>query len=156
MDLALDWELVADGVMGGVSQGALTFEEIGGRKAARLTGRVSLENNGGFLQMAADFAGGGLFDASGYSGLALEVFGNAERYDTRLRTDALSRPWQSFRTSFIAPEEWQWVHLPFPSFQPHKTDAVFDPARLRRIGLVAIGRAFDVDLAVSRVRLVEQ
>jgi hypothetical protein len=139
--------------MGGVSRGALSFEEVAGRDAARLTGRVSLENNGGFLQMAADFAGGGRYDASGYSGLALEVLGNGEAYDIRLRTDALSRPWQSFRTSFVAPGDWQWVHVPFGTFEPHKTDAAFDPARLRRIGLVAVGRAFEVDLAVSRVRL---
>jgi hypothetical protein len=43
-------------------------------------------------------------------------------------------------------------HLPFAGFVPHRTEVPFDPARLRRIGLVAIGRAFEADLAVAELR----
>ncbi|WP_367179864.1 CIA30 family protein [uncultured Tateyamaria sp.] len=119
----------------------------------RLTGDVSLDNNGGFVQIAFDLADGEVFDASGYTGIALNVLGNGETYDLRLRTDALTRPWQSFRTEFVAPDTWTTIELPFSVFEAHRTDATFDPARLRRIGILAIGREMQADIAVSDVRL---
>lgn len=48
--------------------------------------------------------------------------------------------------------EWQSLRLPFADFVPHRTDAPFNLARLRRLGIVAIGRAFTADLALSGVR----
>ncbi|MEM8655118.1 MAG: CIA30 family protein [Pseudomonadota bacterium] len=154
LDLTPDWEYVADTVMGGVSTGQANLDEVAGRAAVRLTGSVSLENNGGFVQIAFDLADGGLFDASDYTAIALDVRGNGAAYDLRLRTDALTRPWQSFRTEFVAPQAWTTVVLPFSQFEAHRTDATFDPARLRRIGVLAIGREMHVDIAVSRVRLL--
>ena len=147
IEMNLEWQLVADTVMGGVSTGAVRWDD--NRQVATLTGDVSLENNGGFVQMAADFRDGrALFDASGFDGVTLEVKGNGEVYDLRLRTDALSRPWQSFRTDFTAPESWTTVRVPFTNFEPHRTDARFDPARLRRVGILAIGRAFQAEVSV--------
>lgn len=52
--LELEWELVTDRVMGGVSNGRIEQTVINGRTAIRMTGRVSLDNNGGFIQIAAD------------------------------------------------------------------------------------------------------
>ncbi|WP_050928753.1 CIA30 family protein [Aestuariivita boseongensis] len=147
MKLDLNWEFVADTVMGGVSTGHVTWDDA--HQVARLTGEVSLENDGGFVQMAADLSPErGLFDASGFDGIALELRGNGEVYDLRLRTDALSRPWQSFRTEVTAPETWACLHIPFDRFEPHRTDAAFDPARLRRVGILAIGRVFTADVSV--------
>lgn len=148
-----DWEYVADTVMGGVSRGQATQEVVAGRAAIRLTGAVSLDNNGGFVQIAFDLADGDVFDASGYTGIALDVLGNGEVYDLRLRTDALTRPWQSFRAEFAAPATWTTVRLPFTAFEPHRTQAGFDPAGLRRIGVLAIGREMQADIAVTDVRL---
>lgn len=154
MELAPDWEFVADTVMGGVSQGSLKREQVAGRAATRLEGRVSLDNNGGFVQMAFDLLpDGGPFDASDYSGLELDVYGNSERYDLRLRTDQLTRPWHSFRTQFEAPPSWTTLRIPFADFEAHRTNEIFDPARLRRIGVLAIGRVFNADIAVSALRL---
>ncbi|MBY5934223.1 CIA30 family protein [Tateyamaria omphalii] len=152
MVLTPDWEYVADTVMGGVSSGQAVIEVVEGREAVRLTGAVSLENNGGFVQIAFDLAGGGAFDASGYAGVALDVLGNGESYDLRLRTDALTRPWQSFRSEFVANEAWTTIRIPFTAFEAHRTDASFDPSRLRRIGILAIGREMQADIAVSGVR----
>ena len=147
----LNWEFVADTVMGGVSTGKVTWDADS--KVARLTGDVSLENNGGFVQMAADFADGRqLFDASGYDGVELELRGNGEVYDLRLRTDALTRPWQSFRTDIVAPAEWAVVRVPFTAFKAHRTDANFDASRLRRVGILAIGRVFSADVSVRSFR----
>lgn len=147
------WEVILDGVMGGVSSGRLTRETVQGRAALRLQGQVRLENNGGFVQIALDLApGGGPVDASGWTGIELEVFGNAEPYALHLRTTAATRPWQSWRHGFTALPEWQRLRLPFAGFVPHRIDTPLDPAQLRRIGLIAIGRAFQADVSLGAVR----
>lgn len=152
--LTPDWEYVADRVMGGVSTGQIAAIGDGARAATRLTGTVSLDNNGGFVQMAFDLReDGGVVDASAYTGVAITVRGNGETYDLRLRTDQLTRPWQSFRTDFTAPAEWTTLRVPFDAFQSHKTDATFDPARLRRIGVLAIGRVFEAEVSVAEIAL---
>lgn len=148
-----DWQLLSDAVMGGVSSGRMTQEMVAGRKAIRLSGDVSLENNGGFIQIALDLMpSGGTVDASGYTGIAVEVSGNGEAYGLHLRTPDIARPWESYRQSFRAEPEWREVRLPFSGFVPHRIDVPLDVRRLRRLGLVAIGRAFTADLAVSGVR----
>jgi hypothetical protein len=152
LKLLPNWEYVSDRVMGGVSTGRLTFGRFHGRDGARLTGRVSLENNGGFLQMALDVSPDGRsMDVSGWQGIEIEVRGNGETYDIRLRTAQLTRPWQSFRAEMKAQREWQTLRIAFTDFVPHRTDEVFDPAHLRRIGVLAIGRVFEADVAVAGV-----
>jgi Complex I intermediate-associated protein 30 (CIA30) len=147
------WQLVTDRVMGGVSDGALVRETVSGRPALRMRGDVSLENNGGFVQMALDLApDGGVIDASAWTGIELDVIGNDEDYGVHLRTDAVERPWQSYRQSFRAAAAWRTVQLAFADFVPHRIDVPLDVRRLRRIGLVAIGRTFSADLAVGGVR----
>lgn len=154
MDLAPNWEFVADTVMGGVSRGSVESVVVAGRMATRLTGRVSLDNNGGFIQMATDLADDGrILDASRWSGLELDVTGNGETYELRLRTDQLLRPWQSYRTEFRAQAGWHRLRFPFAAFAPHRTETPFDPARLRRIGVLAFGREFEADIAVAGLRL---
>lgn len=146
------WALITDRVMGGVSNGNLTRTEVHGRPALRMTGGVSLANNGGFVQMALDLApGGGAVDARGWAGIEVDVLGNGESYGLHLRTTDMLRPWQSFRQGFVAPPLWQTLRLPFAGFAPHRTEAAFAPDRLRRLGLVATGRAFAADLAVARI-----
>jgi len=120
-----------------------------------MRGDVSLENNGGFVQIALDLSpdGGGV-DASTWSGIELDVFGNGQAYAVHLRTDALTRPWQSYRQTFTADPEWRTVQLRFDHFVPHRTDVRLDTHRLRRIGVVAMGRAFACDLAVGGLRFM--
>jgi Complex I intermediate-associated protein 30 (CIA30) len=147
------WQLVTDRVMGGVSDGTLVRESVSGRPALRMRGDVSLENNGGFVQMALDLApDGGVVDASSWTGIELDVIGNDEDYGVHLRTDAVERPWQSYRQSFRAGAAWRSVQLAFADFVPHRIEVPLDVRRLRRIGLIAIGRAFTADLAVGGVR----
>jgi len=154
MDLHPDWEYVADAVMGGVSSGRMSREIFRGREATVLRGKISLQNNAGFIQIAFDLrSDGSAFDASAWGGIALDLCGNGETYDIRLRTDALNRPWQSYRTSVIATEYWQTHVVRFDAVAPHRTDLAFDPRGLRRIGILAIGREFEAEIAVAGVRL---
>lgn len=144
------WRLVSDQVMGGRSDGTLEWSHLNGRDCLRMRGTVTTENNGGFLQMARDLAGGNVFDASDYTGVLLEVAGNGERYNLHLRTDGLWFPWQSYRQSFVAQPEWREIRLPFSEITAYRTDKVFRPEKLVRVGLVAIGRNFEADLCLSR------
>ena len=147
------WQLVTDQVMGGTSSGTFVREIVGGRQAIHMRGNVRLENNGGFVQIGLDLAPDGkAVDASSWIGIELDVLGNGEEYNMHLRTLDLNRPWQSYRHGFMAATSWQTVRLPFGSFIAHRTDAPLDLRRLRRVGLVAIGRAFSADLALSGIR----
>jgi hypothetical protein len=146
-ELMPDWGFVADDVMGGVSAGRMTQEIVLGRRAHRLQGEVSLDNDGGFIQMAADLPG-----AAGWDGIRLDICGNGESYDLRLRTDDLTRPWQSFRVDAVAQAEWRSVTFPFTAFTAHKHDKPFAAAALRRIGILAVGRVFCADVAVANLR----
>lgn len=147
------WEMIGDRVMGGVSLGAMTRETLQGRTALRLKGVVSLENNGGFVQIALDLDQHGQpIDASAWSGIEVDVIGNGESYNLHLRTADVLRPWQSYRSSFRADGHWQTHRLAFAAFEPHRINAPLDLTTLRRIGIVAIGRAFEADLAIGGIR----
>ncbi|KUO56369.1 MAG: NADH:ubiquinone oxidoreductase [Alphaproteobacteria bacterium BRH_c36] len=149
---AARWQVFTDQVMGGVSRGSASVETVAGRPAIRMRGSVSLDNNGGFVQISRDLApDGGPVDASGFSGIEVTVSGNGERYNVHLRTAQTRRPWQSYRHEFIAAPTWQKLQFPFAGFTLHRIEAALDLGTLRRIGLVAIGREFDADLSVSRV-----
>jgi hypothetical protein len=139
--------------MGGLSAGSLARTEWRGRACLRLTGDVSLANDGGFVQAALDLSpGGGAVDASGWDGIALTVAGPEEAYNLHLRTTDISRPWQSFRAGFTVGPEWREVRVPWAGFAAHRTAARFDPSRLRRIGIVATGRAFRADVMLADLR----
>jgi hypothetical protein len=147
------WKAVTDTVMGGMSSADLKPAVIEGRNCLRLTGQVSLENNGGFVQASLDLSRSGLLDASSYAGIEIEVFGNGESYNMHLRTDDTRIVWQSYRAGFQAKPCWQNLRLPFDSFQPHRTDKPFDKSKLRRLGVVAIGREMQADICIARLSL---
>jgi hypothetical protein len=50
------WRFFTDQVMGGVSSGGVDFATEDGHAFARMTGRVSTANRGGFIQMRLDLA----------------------------------------------------------------------------------------------------
>ena len=150
--LGTPWQALSDQVMGGISKASLSYDILEDRACLRLGGEVRLENNGGFIQMALNLTSTGeLFDASNYTGLRLSVLGNGENYSIHLRTADNRRPWQSYRSTFEAVRSWETIEIPFESFTPYRLKNPLDITRLRRIALIAIGRAFDADLAISRL-----
>lgn len=150
--LGTPWRGVSDQVMGGLSEASIVRERIDGHACLRLTGDVRTENNGGFIQatlsLAEDDSG---VDASGFTGLRITVRGNGELYSLHLRTPDTARPWQSYRVRFETNKDWQTLDLAFSAFAPYRIDTPMDTSRLRRLGLVAIGREFSADLAISRL-----
>jgi hypothetical protein len=154
--LGTRWRLVTDTVMGGVSRGRLDPAAVEGRACLRLSGEVSLENSGGFVQAALDLAPAGWLDARGYQGVELEVFGNGEDYNLHLRTADTRVVWQSYRAAFRAGPRWQTLRLPFAAFVPYRIDRPLDLGTLRRLGVVAIGREMRADLCIGRVALYRE
>ncbi len=147
------WRLVSDRVMGGVSAGRTEVTDRAGRACLRMLGDVSLENNGGFIQIVSDITEAERPAFRDGHGVELDVYGNDESYNVHLRTEGMRYPWQSYRASFLAVSRWQTIRLPFADFQPHRVDGELQQARVQRIGVVAIGRAFAADLCVAGVRV---
>lgn len=75
------WQIVNDGVMGGISQSEIFFNESGG---LIFRGTVSLDNNGGF---ASSRRSAESYNLDGYSGMLLQVRGDGKDYQLRVRTD---------------------------------------------------------------------
>lgn len=145
------WQLVTDGVMGGISRGSLTRTSHDGKACVRLSGVVSTANNGGFIQMAQSIppADAAVLDA--YTGIRVVLSGNDQRYNLHLRTTDLTLPWQSYRMGMDVTQGWQTVDFPFTEFTAYKTASPLVPTRLSRVGIVAIGRDFDADVCVAEV-----
>jgi hypothetical protein len=147
------WYLVTDGVMGGISMGKLSLDTIENRPCLRMQGDVSLENNGGFIQLALELTDDMLKNSVDITGVMFEVYGNDEQYNIHLRTRNITLPWQSYRASFTAPSEWKTLYVPFAEFIPYRVDEDLDISQLTRIGIVAIGREFSADLCIGKLGL---
>lgn len=142
------WLSITDQVMGGVSRAQLQQSERNGSACTCLTGRTSLENNGGFVQMKLDV--GRAQALPHFRGLFLELYGPAHEYDLRVKTTQLEKPWQSFRHRLRVEPRWTRFLVPYADLHAHRTDANLDPALIRSLAVVAIGEAFDVDVCVRR------
>ena len=150
--LGTEWRLFTDRVMGGVSDATSGLETIEGRRCMRLQGRVSLENNGGFIQVALSLAlGGRPFNASEFKGVRIWSRGNGRTYHIHLRTAQTRLPWQYFTAAFEAGPDWRPSELPFDQFEAENLRAKLDTRGLERIAVVAIGEESEADIAVSRL-----
>lgn len=82
------WSGFTDRVMGGRSDGNLSREKYCGREANVLRGHVSLENNGGFIQMATNLAlhqaEKDTVDASSFDGIEMDILCKADDNDHAL------------------------------------------------------------------------
>lgn len=142
------WTVVSDKVMGGVSSGALQQGERHNSACTCLTGRTSLENNGGFVQMKLEIKPDWL--RADYRGLFIELCGATHDYNLHVKTNQLSKPWQSFRHTVSVEPQWTRFVVPYTQLRAHRTDAELKPADIRSVAVVAIGTAFDVDVCVRR------
>ena len=141
--------LITDKVMGGVSQGELKWSRHNETPCLSLTGDVSTDNNGGFIQAAMDIDAKQLGKLTMDDGIMLKVRGNGERYNVHLRTSVLWFPWQAYRATFKTDEDWQTITIAFKEFTPYKTSSQLTPEKIKRIGVVAIGRDFKADICLS-------
>lgn len=139
------WRFFTDGVMGGVSSGQVTFIQEGDQAHAHLTGQVSTENNGGFIQMRTDLPDGA---PQGAIGVRLVVRGNDQRYFVHLRTSGTVLPWQYYQAAFDVTHNWSEVRLPFDSFRRSGPPirAVPRAQSLSSVAVVAYGRDHEAEV----------
>jgi hypothetical protein len=144
------WRFFTDGVMGGVSTGQVAFVQEDGRTHARMTGRVSTANRGGFIQMRLDLAGPPL---AGATGVRLVVRGNDQRYFVHLRTSGTVLPWQYYQAGFEVTRSWTEVRLPFEAFRASGAllRSVPRPGSLTSLAVVAYGRDHEAEIEVREV-----
>ena len=109
---AAAWYAVDDVVMGGVSRSGFDLSEPG---IARFSGRVSLENGGGFASVRTPPRD---WDAAGATAFVLRVRGDGRSYKLTVRTgDGFDGV--QYQARFAPPAgEWTEVRLPVASFVP--------------------------------------
>jgi len=141
-----NWAYLADTVMGGVSQGGAEFS--GG--ALRLTGQVSTQNNGGFIQVRTRVDPS---EVNSKTGIKIKVKGNGEFYYLHIRNASARLPWHYYTVNFKTTEKWEEITIPFEDFEK---SATFMPKKLkadtiRTIGLVAYGKNHNADVSISNL-----
>ena len=143
------WLYFADTVMGGQSTGIVNFEQSGQTHYARLTGNVTTENNGGFIQIRKKISG----LSKDIIGLRLEAKGNNQTYHVFLRTSGTILPWQYYKAEFAVKKTWRKLEIPIVNFERSSgfLSKKINPETIKSIGLVAFGRDFTADLMVSEV-----
>jgi NADH dehydrogenase [ubiquinone] 1 alpha subcomplex assembly factor 1 len=133
------WEEVNDLVMGGLSAGRVAVAD----GKAIFSGRVSLENFGGFASVRSLPRE---FDLVGCDGLIVRVRGDGRRYRLRLKTDDEYEGIAYQATFFTEPDQWLEARISFEEFFPVfrgrlvKGAPALDPARVRRIGFMIADR----------------
>jgi len=147
------WCFVTDKVMGGVSEGSLEFIKEDNTYFYRMTGELSLENNGGFIQFRTKLENHPA-DKS-FNGVRIRVRGNDNEYSIHIRTKYLLLPWQYYESSFKATNQWTTIELPFSSFNKSN---FYQPSSvssrdIKTIGIVAIGREFNAEIDLASIEL---
>jgi len=148
------WRGFSDRVMGGISTAQLDNAQLAGRGCIRLTGNVTRENNGGFVQMALYFGRDyAEFDASDYKGLDLLVYGNNEDYNLHVRTSDCGWHDESYRMTFFAKPEWHRIRIPWDAFEANKVAKPLDSSQLQRVAVLGWMREFQADIALAEISL---
>jgi hypothetical protein len=104
------WQVVDDGVMGGVSQGQFSISDNG---HGVFEGHVSLENNGGFSSLRYRFTP---VDISKFDTLEIKVKGDGKRYQMRLKNKPSDS--HNYVYYFDTSGEWQIIRIHLESFYP--------------------------------------
>ena len=144
------WRFIADTVMGGISTGNVSFLAENKDTYARMTGNVSTENNGGFIQFRMKLPSP---LPKSVVGLRLVVRGNDQKYFMHLRTTGTFLPWQYYQAGFEVSQYWSEVRLPFEAFKASGNflRAVPQPESLKSVGIVAFGRDHEAEIEVREV-----
>jgi hypothetical protein len=154
LDNPARWSLITDQVMGGVSSGEKTTGDDKAGAYVGLTGLVSTQNNGGFIQIRHNLEA---YDLTGKKAVKLTVSGNNERYYVFIRTKTLLLPWQFYAADFRATPEPSEVVLPLANFERSNfyMRRQFKPENIKSIGIVAYGRDHKADIKVHGVGFTE-
>ena len=155
--IGTEWEGFTDRVMGGRSDMSAGVRDTDSGPALRMTGTVSLENNGGFIQVRLKLTEDGTFDARPYTGIAIEARGTGDHYYIHLRNARTRFPWAYYAAPLPVTEEWRRIEIPFERFEGESMlgGNKIDVGRLRSVAVVAAKAEFDADIWVRSISLYE-
>ena len=144
------WKFIADTVMGGISSGELSFSVDDNANFARMVGKVSTENNGGFIQFRRSVING---LPAKTKGLKLSLRGNGQKYFVHIRTKGTFLPWQYYQHSFMANEDWSETTMLLNEFRNSGVllRKTIDPKSIKSIGIVAFGRDHEAEIDVRKI-----
>lgn len=107
----LEWGVVNDDVMGGVSTSRISVSE---NNTLLFTGNVSLENNGGFASLRSPLND---YDLSNYEGFLIKLKGDGKDYSLSFRQTNYFTGY-NYNLRFKTEESvWQVIKLPFKDFK---------------------------------------
>ena len=147
------WDFITDRVMGGISYGKVEYQKINNQTTAIITGKVSTENNGGFIQIRRNL---NKIDLSGSKKVKIISKGNNEKYYIHLRTSMTILPWQYYQSSFMAGDKFGISFLPIEGFKRSSflLPSKINPKNIKSIGIVAYGKNYDVNLFVKEIGFI--
>ena len=145
------WSFFTDGVMGGLSQGKAIISSDDGIPCYKMTGDVTTENNGGFIQIRTNLRPS--IEVKKYEGIYLKVKGNNQKYSVHVRTPLSIAPWQYYSYSFYLEKKWIEIKAPFNKF---KRSNQYQPKNLseqkiKTLGLVAGFNDFYADICLAEI-----
>jgi peptide methionine sulfoxide reductase msrA/msrB len=148
------WEFITDDVMGGKSTGDMDMVEEDEDKMLHMSGKLSLENNGGFIQVRRPISEGSkYFDASGYAGVRVKVKGDGNEYAVHLRSRGTWLPWQYYEAKFQTTGQWQDIKIPFEQFKPYYLKRELNTSKLKTVALVALKEKFEPDIYLREIAM---
>jgi len=146
------WESFADRVMGGKSElvPPAVIDADGG-KALLLAGKV-ITKGGGFIQVRLKHDDG-LFDASGYAGVEIEVDARTpSSWYVFLRTKDNLFPWSYYGASISPTPQKSVIRIPFSAFKAESTGRkAVRTEFLSSVALVAAYEDFNAYMRIYRV-----
>lgn len=148
------WTGITDRVMGGKSDILVSRVSDSEADYIRMTGNVSLEKNGGFIQIRQDLSTSErVFDGSAFTGIRLNVRGLGSNYYIFLRTSNTVLPWQHFSAPIQVKPDWQIVEIPWESFKKgdYGNWGKLKPHKLKSLAIVAYGEAFEAQIDIQEI-----
>jgi hypothetical protein len=144
-----NWKFFTDQVMGGKSTGKIEFYSQN-KKYLRMSGNVTTENNGGFIQFRHKIRNK---ISNNIKFLQIISRGNNKKYYIHLRTSGTLLPWQYYSKEFKVSNKWERITINLSDF---KRSGFFlrkkiKPSTIKSLAVVAFGKNHDALIEVSEI-----
>jgi hypothetical protein len=145
------WQIVDDVVMGGRSDGSFQINNNG---HGEFSGKVSLENNGGFSSLRYNFE---TVNSSNYANFQIRLKGDGKAYQFLVKDSRYNR--YSYIYTFQTSGKWETITIPFnsmyPSFRGNRLrGGNFDGSQMEEIAfLIGNKKAEQFTLEIDKIYL---
>ena len=144
------WQFISDSVMGGKSYGKASFLSEQGSSFIRLAGYVSLDNNGGFIQVRRKLTNK---ENRITNGIKIVIRGNNLNYYIHLRTKFTILPWQYYQAAVRVKENWKEALINIKDFKASGVllPKTIKPKNIKSIAIVAFGKEHKAEVDVKEI-----